>query len=66
MAQQLRALQDSRLQRQKLMQLYIKQMPTQGRPLLAVDQFVKGTGDWGLGIGDWVIKREKLWCSVLP
>jgi hypothetical protein len=29
------ALQDSRPQRQKLMQLYIKQMPTQGRPLLA-------------------------------
>jgi hypothetical protein len=31
------ALQDSRPQRQKLMQLYIKQMPTQGRPLLAGD-----------------------------
>ncbi|MDJ0799164.1 MAG: NF041680 family putative transposase [Calothrix sp. MO_167.B12] len=31
------ALQDSRPQRQKLMQLYIKQMPTQGRLLLAGD-----------------------------
>ncbi|WP_375453231.1 NF041680 family putative transposase [uncultured Nostoc sp.] len=31
------ALQDSRPQRQKLMQLYIKQMPTQNRPLLAGD-----------------------------
>ena len=31
------ALQDSRPQRQKLMQLYIKQMPTTGRPLLAGD-----------------------------
>ena len=31
------ALQDSRPQRQKLMQLYIKQMPTVGRPLLAGD-----------------------------
>ncbi|WP_225977389.1 transposase [Nostoc sp. CENA543] len=31
------ALQDSRPQRQKLMQLYIKQMPHQGRPLLAGD-----------------------------
>ncbi|MFN6488108.1 MULTISPECIES: NF041680 family putative transposase [unclassified Nostoc] len=31
------ALQDSRPQRQKLMQLYIKQMPTHGRPLLAGD-----------------------------
>lgn len=31
------ALQDSRPQRQKLMQLYIKQMPAQGRPLLAGD-----------------------------
>ena len=31
------ALQDTRLQRQKLMQLYIKQMPTVGRPLLAGD-----------------------------
>lgn len=31
------ALQDSRPQRQKLMQLYIKQMLTQGRPLLAGD-----------------------------
>ncbi|BCL35445.1 NF041680 family putative transposase [Nostoc sp. MS1] len=31
------ALQDSRPQRQKLMQLYIKQMPQQGRPLLAGD-----------------------------
>lgn len=31
------ALQDSRPQRQKLMQLYIKQMPTQSRPLLAGD-----------------------------
>jgi hypothetical protein len=31
------ALQDSRPKRQKLMQLYIKQMPTQGRPLLAGD-----------------------------
>ena len=31
------ALQDSRPQRQKLMQLYIKQMPTEGRPLLAGD-----------------------------
>ena len=31
------ALQDSRPQRQKLMQLYIKQMPVEGRPLLAGD-----------------------------
>jgi hypothetical protein len=31
------ALQDSRPQRQKLMQLYIKQMPSQSRPLLAGD-----------------------------
>jgi hypothetical protein len=31
------ALQDSRPQRQKLMQLYIKQMPTKDRPLLAGD-----------------------------
>jgi hypothetical protein len=31
------ALQDSRPQRQKLMRLYIKQMPKQGRPLLAGD-----------------------------
>jgi hypothetical protein len=31
------ALQDSRPQRQKLMQLYIKQMPLVGRPLLAGD-----------------------------
>jgi len=31
------ALQDSRPQRQKLMQLYIKQMPSVGRPLLAGD-----------------------------
>lgn len=31
------ALQDARPQRQKLMQLYIKQMPTDGRPLLAGD-----------------------------
>ncbi|QLE45763.1 transposase (plasmid) [Nostoc sp. C052] len=31
------ALQDSRPKRQKLMQLYIKQMPTQDRPLLAGD-----------------------------
>jgi hypothetical protein len=31
------ALQDSRPQRQKLMQLYIKQMPAEGRPLLAGD-----------------------------
>jgi hypothetical protein len=31
------ALQDSRPKRQKLMQLYIKQMPIQGRPLLAGD-----------------------------
>jgi hypothetical protein len=31
------AIQDSRPQRQKLMQLYIKQMPTQDRPLLAGD-----------------------------
>jgi hypothetical protein len=31
------ALQDSRPQRQKLMQLYIKQMPTTDRPLLAGD-----------------------------
>ncbi|MEH2464321.1 hypothetical protein [Nostoc sp.] len=31
------ALQDSRPQRQKLMQLYIKQMLLQGRPLLAGD-----------------------------
>jgi hypothetical protein len=31
------ALQDSRAQRQKLMQLYIKQIPAQGRPLLAGD-----------------------------
>ncbi|MEA5565419.1 transposase [Anabaena sp. UHCC 0399] len=31
------ALQDCRPQRQKLMPLYIKQMPTQGRPLLAGD-----------------------------
>lgn len=31
------ALQDSRPQRQKLMQLYIKQIPAEGRPLLAGD-----------------------------
>jgi len=31
------ALQDSRPQRQKLMQLYIKQIPVEGRPLLAGD-----------------------------
>ena len=31
------ALQDSRPQRQKLMQLYIKQMPVEGRPLKACD-----------------------------
>jgi hypothetical protein len=31
------ALQDSRPQRQKLMQLYIKQIPTENRPLLAGD-----------------------------
>ncbi|WP_246275718.1 hypothetical protein [Brasilonema bromeliae] len=31
------ALQDSRPQRQKLMQLYIKQMPAKGRLLLAGD-----------------------------
>ena len=31
------ALQDSRSQRQKLMQLYIKQIQVQGRPLLAGD-----------------------------
>ncbi|MGH1395961.1 MAG: transposase [Trichormus sp.] len=31
------AIEDSRPQRQKLMQLYIKQMPTQDRPLLAGD-----------------------------
>ena len=31
------ALQDSRPQRQKLMQLYIKQMPVEGRPMLAGD-----------------------------
>src|SRR4028119_1294329 len=31
------ALQDSRPQRQKLMHLYIKQIPAQGRPLLAGD-----------------------------
>jgi hypothetical protein len=31
------ALQDSRPQRQKLMQLYIKQIPPEGRPLLAGD-----------------------------
>ena len=31
------ALQDSRPQRQKLMQLYIKQMPLVGRPILAGD-----------------------------
>jgi hypothetical protein len=31
------ALQDSRPQRNKLMKLYIKQMPSSGRPLLAID-----------------------------
>ncbi|MHC5748504.1 MAG: hypothetical protein ACYTXT_43020 [Nostoc sp.] len=31
------SLQDSRPQRQKLMQLYIKQIPVEGRPLLAGD-----------------------------
>ena len=34
------ALQDSRPQRQKLMQLYILQMPAEGRPLLAGDHTV--------------------------
>lgn len=34
------ALQDSRPQRHKLMQLYIEQMPLQGRPLLAGDHTV--------------------------
>ena len=32
-----KAIQDSRPQRQKLMQLYIKQIPTEERPLLAGD-----------------------------
>ncbi len=29
------------------------------------DEYVKGTGDWGLGIGDWVSSRKLSW-GFLP
>jgi hypothetical protein len=46
------ALQDSRPQRQKLMQLYIKQMPTQSRPLLAGDHTAWSRPDAGHSTGE--------------